>query len=174
MSKRTDLKQLCDKLCEQEHQYLNPTVISKSQVNLTYFLPIHFRSLICLPNFTKRNLDPLRKSKKQNQVKPSQNSQRPNPRRSKWLKSKRQSKASQRTKRGTTTILGRRIRPYPKTITTCLTTRRKPTFLTLPKTESASSKPLRMKSHPKKKLRLPPQRRRTSISSQTRSRTRLK
>lgn len=30
MNKRTDLKQLCDKLCEQEHQYLNPTVISKS------------------------------------------------------------------------------------------------------------------------------------------------
>jgi hypothetical protein len=74
----------------------------------------------------------------------------------------------------TTTILGRRIRLYPKTITTCLTTRRNPTFLTLQKTESASSKPLRMKNHPKKKLALPPERRRTSISSQTRLRMRLK
>jgi hypothetical protein len=30
MTRRTDLKQLCDKLCESESQYLNPAVISKT------------------------------------------------------------------------------------------------------------------------------------------------
>lgn len=34
MTRRTDLKQLCDKLCETESQYLNPTVISKTQVSI--------------------------------------------------------------------------------------------------------------------------------------------
>ena len=33
MTRRTDLKQLCDKLCESESQYLNPAVISKTQVS---------------------------------------------------------------------------------------------------------------------------------------------
>lgn len=30
MTERTDLKALCDQLCEQESQYLNPAIISKS------------------------------------------------------------------------------------------------------------------------------------------------
>lgn len=33
ITKRTDLKQLCDKIIEQEYQYLNPAIISKSQVS---------------------------------------------------------------------------------------------------------------------------------------------
>lgn len=38
MTKRTDLKQLCDKITEQEKEYLNPTVISKQQVSNTHSL----------------------------------------------------------------------------------------------------------------------------------------
>jgi hypothetical protein len=30
LTKHTDLKELCNKLCEQENQYLNPSVISKT------------------------------------------------------------------------------------------------------------------------------------------------
>ena len=33
MTRNTNLQALCDKLCEQEAYYLNPTIISKSQVS---------------------------------------------------------------------------------------------------------------------------------------------
>ena len=36
MTRRTDLQQLCDKLCETESQYLNPAVISKTQVSTAH------------------------------------------------------------------------------------------------------------------------------------------
>jgi len=40
MLRTTDLRKLCDKLCENESYYLNPTIISKSQViyMLTYYV----------------------------------------------------------------------------------------------------------------------------------------
>lgn len=41
LHRKTDLSQLCEMLLERESQYLNPTVISKSQVS--YFLSPHPR-----------------------------------------------------------------------------------------------------------------------------------
>lgn len=38
MTERTDLRQLCEKMCEQESQYLNPQIISKSQVSGHFIL----------------------------------------------------------------------------------------------------------------------------------------
>lgn len=38
LTRKTDLKKLCEKMCETESQYLNPTVISKTQVGLFLYL----------------------------------------------------------------------------------------------------------------------------------------
>jgi hypothetical protein len=48
------LKKLCEKLCETESQYLNPTVISKTQVSLFLYLILHVGAGIAHETVGKR------------------------------------------------------------------------------------------------------------------------
>ena len=60
MTKRTDLDSMCDKLLEREAQYLNPQIISKSQVrlmNLSDFFEC--RCWRCWKRYMRRSLGPL-------------------------------------------------------------------------------------------------------------------
>lgn len=60
ITKRTDLKQLCDKIIEQEYQYLNPAIISKSQVSqIQAFLLTNYQVLDLLHKLYEKEFGPV-------------------------------------------------------------------------------------------------------------------